>query len=176
VTVAFNITRDDLLKYLIASYSRSRTLKKTYLRGFIWGPVIGMIAVAINRVPEAATAAAIVLGSTGIYAAIWHLYWPRRLSRIGEAILDEGIMRNELGHHTISLEPEGIPERADWGDVFRKWRVIGAVNVTEGHVMVDVTEQGPVIVVPTKAFTDADARDTFVQAVRKAVGAEQPGT
>ena len=164
--ITFQITREDLLAHLAAYNAQLGIIKNVYRRGFLWGPLLGLLAVAVFRPAADGVALVLVAICTVVGAAVWHLTWPSRLARANRALLDEGVMAKEIGTHTITVEPDGIHEVAEWGEVLRKWHVVTDVEEAPTHVFVYCAGQGPCIVVPRTAFASPSEQDEFVKAVR----------
>jgi hypothetical protein len=167
MTITFEVVRDDLLAFMRENNARLRVLRRAYFQGFVWGPLLGIVLVAVTRLKDVGTAVMLVAICAGLGAAAWHLHWPSHLARVNNALLDEGLMKHEIGLHTVSLEAAGIREVADWGEVFRKWGTVEGVTVTRSHVLVSIAGQGPIVVVPRRAFVGLSDEDEFLRLIRE---------
>jgi len=170
VRVAFDVTREDLIAFLVESAQRTRSFKTRVWPGIGLGAFFGMVGILAVRPKEPLVSLAILVTIAGVFAVAWFLDWHRRVASASRAVADRGTLNNELGPHVIELLPEGILETGNAGETLRKWSVIEGTTRTPTHLFIDVTNAGPVIVIPRKAFATAQHEAEFEAGVKKKGG------
>ncbi len=104
-----------------------------------------------------------------IVAVIWVFFAPRliqsNIRRQVKKMYDKGDIEGTLCGHRLSLRPEGVVDRTQFGESKTPWRDVRGVITTGQHVFIYI---GPLLahIVPRRAFADDDQCQQFVDQVK----------
>lgn len=105
-----------------------------------------------------------------IVAPCWFAFYPwlysRQLRSRVRKLVREGQNRGILGTHTMTLSPNELAYRSEWGHGVLYWPVVERIDETENHVFVFVSSMYA-FAIPKRDFETVQECEEFVQTARR---------
>lgn len=170
MNVSYELTPDDLADYALFHNTNSPTIRRQRLGcAFMFLAIALMLPAAIlleTEDPVLETAVDIwplLLGPL-IGLLVFFACWRWSVRRTSRRMFQEGCKAGQYGRTALSLQDDGIREKQDSGDTFRKWAAVEKIAVTPDYLFVYVSGV-EAFIVPRRTFANEDDFDRFVHEI-----------
>jgi hypothetical protein len=183
VDIAYEITAEDLVAFNLYHWRHSPATRRHIGRAQLVYPTVwlaaGLFAGWVFRYrpsndPEITRLASLALMLAwpliALGAGVWWFFWyPRyyraKVVQVTRRALAEGKNRASTGLFSLTVSPEGVVEKSDYGQRSYRWEAVERVESTDDHAFL-YTAACEAIVIPRRAFLDRPAFERFTRAAR----------
>jgi Zn-dependent protease with chaperone function len=163
MTVEYDVTHDDLTQFIRHVLRTHPQFRRTYLWGFLAGPLIGVLFLLAIGHTGFVSSAVKLLGATLLFTGLYVHFSRKQVSQnVRRAYSAEG---GPIGRKALTVSAEGIEESGEHATSRHKWSGIQAIQETPQAVYLYYSP-GAAYIVPRRAFSTPAEAARFLAEVR----------
>jgi len=170
LNIEYQNTAEDLLHLNLYHFQQSPSFRKKRLLFQYSVPAILIVGILILVLIPSVNVSILIVLPIGFVCVFWIVYMPRVLRRNVtkqvEKMYVEGQVSDTIYRHKLSLTPEAIVDKTEYGKIQTPWSDVQRLITTDRYVFIYISD-ALAHIIPRNTFSSEEKYQEFLDTIKR---------